>query len=113
MHFAPAVRPQLLVLIDALDDDKRGIASIWRELGRAARARGLFQPSYETVRGLVHAQRERRRLAYSQLKRGAILAAEFLWNTRNRKGTLLDVFDGGDIERRPGLYRRTRPRADA
>jgi hypothetical protein len=109
MHFSPAIRPQLLELIDALDDDTRGIASIWRELGRLARARQLFQPSYETVRRLVHAQRERRRLAYSQMKRAAILAGEFLWNTRDRKGILLDAFDGADIERRPQLYRR-RPR---
>jgi hypothetical protein len=113
MEFAPAVRPQLLDLIDALDDDTRGIASIWRELGRAARARGLFQPSYETVRRLVHAQRERRRLTYLRLKRAAILSAEFPWNTRNRKGILLDLYDGADIERRPELYRRARPRAGA
>jgi len=113
MHFSPAVRPQLLVLIDRLDDDTRGIAAIWRELGRAARARGLLQPSYETVRRLVHAQRERRRLAVSQLKRAAILAAEFLWNTRDRKGIVLDVFDGADIERRRDLYRRATPRGGA
>jgi hypothetical protein len=113
MEFAPAVRPQLLVLIDALDDDRRGIASIWRELGRAARARGLFQPSYETVRRLVHAQRDRRRLAALRLKRAAILAAGVVWNTHSRRAILLDVSDGADIERRPELYRRARPRAGA
>ena len=117
MHFAPALRPQLLDLIDELDDDKRGIASIWRELGHRARALQLLQPSYETVRRLVHAQRERRRLAYSQLKRAATLTAEFLWNTRDRKGILLDAFDGADIERRRERYQRRprgpTPRADA
>ena len=109
MHFSPALRPQLLDLIDELDDDKRGIASIWRELGHRARAIGLLQPSYESVRRLVLAQRERAALAYSELKRAAILAAEFLWNTRNRKGILLDAYDGADIERRRARYRR-RPR---
>jgi hypothetical protein len=109
MHFSPAIRPQLLDLIEKLDDDTRGIASIWRELGQAARARGLYQPSYESVRRLVHLCRERRRLAISHLKRGAILTAEFLWNTRSRKGILLDALDGADIERRRERYQR-RPR---
>jgi hypothetical protein len=111
MQFSPAVRPQLLVLIDALDDDTRGIAAIWRELGHAARARGLFQPSYETVRRLVHRQRTLR-LAYAQLRRAAMLA-EFLWNTRGRKGTMLEAFDGADIARRRNLYRRATPRGGA
>ena len=109
MHFAPAIRPQLVDLIEQLDDDTRGIATIWRELGRIARSRGLFQPSYESVRRIVHLQREARQLAHSQLKRAAILTAEYLWNTRNRKGILLDALDGADLERRPELYRR-RPR---
>ena len=113
MHFAPAVRPQLLALIDALDGDERGIASIWRELGRAARARGLFQPSYETVRRLVHAQRERRRLASLRLKRAAILAAEVLWDRRLRSRILLGVFDGAGSERRRVLARRATPREGA
>ena len=106
MTFAPAIRPQLLSLIETLDDDTRGIASIWRELGHIARSRGLFQPSYESVRRIVHVQRAVRRLTYSQGKRAAILAAEFLWNTRNRKGILLDVLDGADIERRRERYQR-------
>jgi hypothetical protein len=115
--FAPAIRPQLLDLIEALDDDTRGIASIWRELGHVARSLGLIQPSYESVRRIVHVQRAVRRLTYSQARSVAILAAEFLWNTRNRKGIVLDIIDGADLERRPERYgRRARgptPRADA
>ena len=108
MHFAPSIRPQLVALVGELDDGKRGIAAISRELGRRARAQSLYQPSYESVRRLVHAHRETMRLAYSRAKRAALLTAEFLWNTRDRKGIVLDVYDGADIERRRDLYRRGR-----
>ena len=57
MHFAPAIRPQLLDVIAQIDDGKRGIASIWRELGYIARTRRLLQPSYESVRRIVHGKR--------------------------------------------------------
>jgi hypothetical protein len=114
MDFAPAIRPQLLEVIAEIDDGKRGIASIWRELGSIARTRRLFQPSYESVRRIVHAQREAASLQYSRAKRAAILTAEFLWNTRDRKGIVLDAVDGNDIDRRVDMYRkRTRPRGDA
>jgi hypothetical protein len=108
MQFSPAIRPQLHALIDELDDGEHGIAEIWRELGYLARARRLLQPSYESVRRIVHDLREQRRLAYSRAKRAAILTAEFLWNTRNRKGIVLDIADGADIERRRAQYQRRR-----
>ena len=91
MQFAPAVRPQLLDLIDALDDDTRGIASIWRELGRIARSRGLVQPCYESVRRIVHAQRAARRLAHEQLQRAAVVLAEYRRRARRRTRLLLDA----------------------
>ena len=111
MQFAPAIHPELIRLVDDLDDGTTVIASIWRELGRRARSRKRLQPSYESVRRLVHEQRARRRLEYSRVRRAAILTAEFLWNTRDRRGIVLDVFDGQDIGRRRSLYRR-RPRDD-
>jgi hypothetical protein len=113
MHFAPAIHPTLIRLADELDDGTEVIAAIWRELGRRARRQQLFQPSYESVRRIVHAQRAWRRLEYSRVKRAAILTAEFLWNTRNRKAILLDAFDGADIERRRAQYQAARPRAPA
>jgi hypothetical protein len=113
MDFAPAIRPQLVALVGELDDGTRGIASIWRELGRRARSQSLYQPSYESVRQLVHLHREAARLAYSRAKRAAILTAEFLWNTRDRKGIVLDIHDGADIERRRERYRRGRTRPPA
>lgn len=106
MRFAPAIHPQLLRLIDELDDGQRGIASIWRDLGYAARARRLLQPSYESVRRIVNEIRARRRLEYSKVKRAAILTAEYLWNTRDRKGIVLDAVFGDDLDRRRELYRR-------
>jgi hypothetical protein len=114
MHFAPAIHPTLIRLVDELDDGVEVIAAIWRELGRHARRQKLLQPSYESVRRLVHAQRAWRRLEYSRAKRAAILTAEFLWNTRDRRAILLDAFDGRDIEQRRELYRRrARPRGAA
>ena len=113
MQFAPAIHPTLIRLIEDLDDGDEVIAAIWRELGHRARRRTLLQPSYESVRRLVHTQRAWRRLVYSRLLRAAILTTEFLWNTRNRKAILLDAFDGADLERRRELYRTPRSRAPA
>jgi hypothetical protein len=113
MQFAPAVDPTLIRLTDELDDGSEVIAAIWRELGHRARALGLLQPSYETVRRLVHVQRAWRRLLDLRLKRAAILAAEFLLNTRNCKAILLDSFDGADIERRRRAARSRAPASAA
>ena len=114
MYFAPAIHPTLIRAVDELDDGTEVIAAIWRELGRRARTQRLLQPSYESVRRLVHAQRAWRRLVYSRLMRAAILTTEFLWNTRSRKTILLDAFDGADIEWRGARYgAATRPRAPA
>jgi len=109
MTFSPAIDPFLIQLIDELDDGSEVIAAIWREVGRRARRRRLLQPSYESVRRLVHAQRAVRRQAYAGARRVAILTAEFLWNTRSRKGIILDLIDRADVERRRHLYQR-RPR---
>ena len=100
MQFAPDVHPTLIRLTDELDDGSEVIAAIWRELGHRARALQLLQPSYETVRRRVHVQRAWRRLQDVRLKRAAILVAEFLLSTRNRRAILLDAFDGAEIDRR-------------
>lgn len=105
MQFAPAIHPTLIRLVDDLDDGSEAIAAIWRELGHRARAQQLLQPSYESVRRLVHAQRALRRLEHLRLRCAAILAAEFLWNTRDGKAILLDALSGADVERRRHLYR--------
>jgi predicted DCC family thiol-disulfide oxidoreductase YuxK len=110
MQFAPAVHPTLIRLADELDDGNDVIAAIWRELGHRARALGLLQPSYETVRRRVHAQRAWRRLQEVRLKRAAILVAEFLLKPRNRQAILLDARDEAEIERR---RRAARSRASA
>jgi hypothetical protein len=113
MQFAPAIHPTLIRLIDELDDGTEVIAAVWRALGQRARAQELLQPSYESVRRLVHAQRAWRRIESVRLKRAAILAAEFLLNTRNRRAILLDAFDSADITRRSELSRAARSRAPA
>lgn len=105
MTFAPHLHPRVFELIDELDDGEKGRAQIWRELGAALRAEGRLQPSYETVRQIVNAVREARRLAYSKLKRAITLTAEFLWNTRARMSIVNDVWSGADIERRRDEYR--------
>jgi hypothetical protein len=106
MRFSPSVHPRVRELIDELDRDEPGIAAIWRELGHRARAEQLLQPSYATVRNIVRTRREERALAYSRAKRAAILAGEFLFDARDRKGILLDAYDGADLERRRELYTR-------
>jgi hypothetical protein len=55
---SPRIAQELVWLVGALDDGSRPIAEIWRELGRVARVRKLAQPSYESVRRLVHSQRQ-------------------------------------------------------
>ena len=105
MQFAPAIHPTLIRLIDDLDDGSEVIAAIWRELGHRARRQRLLQPSYESVRRLVHAQRAWRRLE-ARVRRAAILAAEFLSTTRHRTTMLLDAFDGADLQRYQGVRSR-------
>lgn len=78
MTFSPSIGPRLVELVDQLDDGKTGIAAIWRELGHLARAQRLFQPSYESVRRLVHALREWRRLMRLRARRAAVLMVDVL-----------------------------------
>lgn len=99
MTFSPHIGPDLFELIDKLDDGKRPRAEIWREAGKELRARGRLQPSYESVRQIVNAVRELRPAGYSKLKRAVVLTAEYLWNLRDRRGIILDIIDGADIER--------------
>jgi hypothetical protein len=106
VRFSPSVHARVLELIDELDHGDPGIASIWREAGHRARAENLLQPSYSTVRNIVVAQREERALAYSRAKRAAILAGEFLFNTRDRMAIARNVYDRADLEWRRELYKR-------
>jgi hypothetical protein len=103
--FAPHIGPRIFQLIDQLDDGKKPRAQIWRELGALLRAEGRLQPSYESIRRIVNTVRALRALAYSKVKRALVLSAEYLWNLRDRKGILLDVLDGADIDRRRERYK--------
>lgn len=109
MQFAPAIRPELCRLIERLDDGTCPIAQIWRDAGYRARRGNLLQPSYESVRRLVHVQRRRRQCGHSRLKRAAVLAWELISGLRDRRLVVLDMITGDDIRRRPHLYAR-RPR---
>jgi hypothetical protein len=113
MHFAPAIHPTLIRLADELDDGREAIAAIWRELGHRARAQTLVQPSYESVRRIVHVQRAWRRLMRSAVIRATLLAAEFVSNPRSRKEILFDVLAGGDAGRRSVLRAAARSPAPA
>jgi hypothetical protein len=109
MRFSPAIDPTLIRLLARMDDGSEPIAPIWRELGRRARARNLLQPSYESVRRLVHAQRAARRPEYSRLKRGLILTVEAMWRSRPAVDILNDLITGDDLRWRLHEYQR-RPR---
>jgi hypothetical protein len=109
MQFSPTISPQVLAMIRNADDGTCAIAAVWRDAGRRARSRKLLQPSYESVRRIVHAQRRRAARPYSRLKRLAILAYELVFRTRDPQLIVFDLITGADIDRRPHLYRR-RPR---
>jgi hypothetical protein len=100
MQFSPAIHPDLIDLLDDLDDGTEVIAAIWRELGRRARGLRLVQPSYESVRRLVHAQRERRKLEWLRLKRATVLAFDILWRLPDPRTLVLDLAAGGAPRRR-------------
>jgi hypothetical protein len=114
MKFSPAIAPTVIALIADVDDGRCEIAAVWREVGRRARKRKCLQPSYESVRRIVHAQRRlqsRTWPSYSRLKRAALLAFELAFDTRDHRLVILDAITGDDIDRRPHLYQR-RPRDD-
>jgi hypothetical protein len=106
MKFSPGIEPALRAMIHDVDDGACGIATIWREVGYRARNRKLLQPSYESVRRLVHGQRRRRNASYSRLKRAAILAWELVFQARKPSFVVLDLITGADIDRRLQLYQR-------
>jgi hypothetical protein len=106
MKFSPAIGPQLRAMIREADRGDAEIAAIWREVGHRARRRKLLQPSYESVRRLVHEQRRRPALGYSRVKRAAILVYELVFATRDPRLVILDAITGDDIDRRLHLYQR-------
>jgi hypothetical protein len=57
---APRLSPRLLDVLRRVDDGRRPIAEVWREVGAAAERLGLPRPSYERVRLLVKEERRRR-----------------------------------------------------
>jgi hypothetical protein len=109
MQFSPVIHPRVCAIVRNLDDGTSPIAAIWREAGRRARRRKLLQPSYESVRRMVLAERRRRCPAgttYSRGKRWAILAYELVFRTRDPRLVILDAITGDDIDRRLHLYQR-------
>jgi hypothetical protein len=63
LSFAPRIPQRLLDEIERQSRRSVPIAEMNRCVGRAAAARGLYRPSYEQVRVLVHAARRLRRQA--------------------------------------------------
>ena len=58
---APRYPPQLLALIEAIEDDDLSLAEVARQVGAAAERAGLVRPSPVHVRALVAELREHRR----------------------------------------------------
>jgi hypothetical protein len=63
LSFAPRIPPRLLDEIERQSRRKVPIAEMNRRVGRAAAEMGLYRPSYEQVRLLVHVARRLRRSA--------------------------------------------------
>ena len=62
VRFAISRHGQLLRdLVVAFDEDGASMADTWRAVGEAAWKLGLRRPGYHVVRGLVRAERARRR----------------------------------------------------
>ena len=87
--FSPRIPDSLLEVILDLDDGRRPAAEIWRECGRIARRRQLLQPSYESVRRAVNAQRKPLPPRISVLRRAAIIAETLVFRTRSPKEVLI------------------------
>ena len=86
--FSPRIPDSLLEVILDLDDGFRPAAEIWRECGRIARRRRLHQPSYESVRRAVNAQRKPLPPRITKLRRAAIIAETLMFRTRNPKDVI-------------------------
>ena len=86
--FSPRIPDSLLDVILDLDDGSRPAAEIWRECGRIARRRRLHQPSYESVRRAVNAQRKPLPPRITKLRRAAIIAETLIFRTRDPKAVL-------------------------
>lgn len=63
LAFAPRLHPRLHRELARLDDADVPIAETYRRLTAYARTQGLFRPSYEHVRRLIHLLRRLRRPA--------------------------------------------------
>jgi len=87
--FSPRIPDSLLEVILDLDDGIRPAAEIWRECGRVARRRRLHQPSYESVRRAVNAQRKPLPPRITKLRRAAIIGETLMFRTRNPKDVLI------------------------
>jgi hypothetical protein len=88
--FSPRIPDSLLAVILELDDGIRPAAEIWRECGPIARRRRLHQPSYESVRRAVNAQRLAVQPRSRRRSKAAIVAETLIF--RNRY--LIDVITG-------------------
>jgi hypothetical protein len=97
--FSPRIAASLLEVILDLDDGKRPAAEIWRECGPIARRRRLHQPSYESVRRAVNAQRKPLPPRFTRLRRAAIIAKNLLFRTWTR-GTCVRARAGISSDRR-------------
>ena len=58
---APRIDPRLVAAVARLDDPRQPIAETNRRIGRLAESLGIPRPSYQQVRLLVHAERDRQR----------------------------------------------------
>jgi len=61
MRSAARITPDLLTMLDRLDDGRLPVAEVARRLGAEAELRGQLRPSYERIRQLVRELRLDRR----------------------------------------------------
>ena len=93
LAFAPRLTPRLHAELARLDHPDVPIADIYRRLTAYARTQGLFRPSYEHVRRLVHLLRRLRHLAGR--RSGARVLFEVAYNLRPPTALIDHLLDTG------------------
>jgi hypothetical protein len=95
LAFAPRLDPRLHRRLVRLDRPDVAIAETHRRLGAYAWSIGVFRPSYEHVRRLVHALRALRRARARGRRTTATLLVEAVYNLKPPRPLVDHVLDAG------------------
>lgn len=101
LAFAPRLDPRLHRAIARLDDPGIPIAETYRRLAAHARVHGLFRPSYEHIRRLIHLLRRVRAGLAARRRSTAHVLFEVAYNLRPPTALIDHLLDTGPASRPP------------